>query len=46
MKKRNPDADDSWPEEFFELIGSIDDDTFEVPEELPWSLDAKRMEFD
>jgi hypothetical protein len=45
MKKSKPD-DDSWPEEFFKLIGSIDDESFEVPEELPWSLDAKRLEFD
>jgi len=46
MKKRNSDGDDSWPEEFFEVIGSIDDETFVRPEQLPWSLDAKRMEFD
>jgi hypothetical protein len=31
-----------WPKEFFESIGSIDDETFEVPEEPPWSLDAPR----
>ena len=37
-------VDDSWPEEFFEAIGSIDDETFEAPEELPWSLDAPRDE--
>ncbi len=35
--------DDEWPEEFFELFGSAaDDETFTEPEDLPWSLDAKR----
>lgn len=34
--------DDDWPEGYFDLFGSVDDDSFEVPEELPWSLDAKR----
>jgi len=46
MKKRNLDVDDRWPKEFFETIGKIDDETFEVPEELPWSLDAKREPFE
>jgi len=45
MTKRNLD-DDRWPEEFFEAVGSIDDETFEVLEELPWSSDSKRLEFD
>ena len=34
--------DNSWPEGYFDLFGSIDDETFEVPEELPWSLDTPR----
>ncbi|MCL1905134.1 MAG: hypothetical protein FWG19_03310 [Methanomassiliicoccaceae archaeon] len=32
----------SWPEGYFDLIGSITDETFQAPEELPPSLDAKR----
>ena len=35
----------TWPEEFFGSLGSIDDDTFEVPEELPWSSDSPRDAF-
>ncbi|MDR0334663.1 MAG: hypothetical protein LBH69_02095 [Methanomassiliicoccaceae archaeon] len=34
--------EESWPDEFFESLGSIDDETFKVPEELPWSLDVPR----
>jgi hypothetical protein len=34
--------DKSWPDEFFESLGTIDDETFEIPEELPWSLDSPR----
>ncbi|MDR0198601.1 MAG: hypothetical protein LBI08_02530, partial [Methanomassiliicoccaceae archaeon] len=34
--------DNSWPEGYFDLFGSIDDETFKVPEELPWSLDTPR----
>ena len=44
--KKAESGDDSWPDRLFELVGSIDDETFEVPEELPWSLDSKRSEFD
>jgi len=36
--------EDTWPKEFYEAIGSINDETFDVPEELPWSLDAPRDE--
>ena len=34
--------DDSWPEDFLEVFGSLEDDPMEIPEELPWSLDVKR----
>ena len=38
--------DDSWPEGYFEkYFGIFADDPLELPEELPWSLDAKREEF-
>ena len=33
---------DDWPVGYFDLYGSIDDDTFDVPEELSFSLDSKR----
>jgi hypothetical protein len=33
---------DTWPEGYFDLFGAVKDDTFDVPEELPWSLDAPR----
>lgn len=33
---------DSWPEGYFDLFGSLKDDSFEIPEDLPWSLDPKR----
>ena len=37
---------DSWPEGYFEkYVGIFKDDPLEEPEELPWSLDAKREEF-
>jgi metal-responsive CopG/Arc/MetJ family transcriptional regulator len=35
---------DEWPEEFTKLIGSVDDETFVEPEDLPWTLDAERDE--
>jgi len=34
--------DNSWPEGFFDLYGSIGENSFEEPEELPFSLDAPR----
>lgn len=33
-----------WPEGFFELFGSIGDESFVEPEELAWSEDAPRAE--
>jgi len=29
--------DDSWPEDFFDLLGSLKDDPIEIPEDHPWS---------
>jgi len=42
MIKEN--IDNSWPEGYFDLVGSLkdDDDPIELPKELPWSLDAPR----
>ena len=36
--------DDSWPEGYFDLIGSLkeDDDPLKLPEDLPDSMDAPR----
>jgi len=34
--------DNDYPEGFFDLFGCLADDPLEVPEELPWSLDAPR----
>jgi len=35
--------DDKLPEGHIDkYFGSIKDDSFQVPEELPWSLDSKR----
>ena len=31
-----------WPPGFFNLYGACDDDTFVVPPEIPWELDAPR----
>ena len=33
---------DSWPEGYFDLFGSLKDDSFEIPKDMPWSLDAKK----
>lgn len=38
------DATSKWPEGFFDLYGSIDDDTFVRPPELDPSLDRPRPE--
>jgi len=34
--------EDDWPEEFLEVIGSMKDEPFELPEDIPWSFDSKR----
>lgn len=31
-----------WPEGYFELFGSIDDESFEAPDELPARRDTRR----
>ena len=31
-----------WPPGVFNLYGACDDDTFVVPPEIPWELDAPR----
>ena len=33
-----------WPEGYFKLFGSVDDESFRVAEELKGSLDARREE--
>ena len=36
-------SDDKWPEGYFEkYFGIFEDDPLVLPEELSWSLDAKR----
>ena len=30
------DGEKAWPEEFINLCGSVDDETFVVPEEIQW----------
>ena len=43
--KENPK--DEWPDGYFEkYFGIFADDPLEEPEELPWSLDAKREPFE
>jgi len=47
LKNAEATDDNGWPEGFFEkYFGIFADDPLEVPEELPWSLDAKRLEFE
>ena len=31
-----------WPEGYFELVGSVEDESFRVAEEIPVALDSKR----
>ena len=33
-----------WPDGYFELFGSVDDESFRVAEEIPRSLDTEREE--
>ena len=35
----------SYPEGYFDLFGSCDDDSFVEPEELSWELEAKKEFF-
>lgn len=39
LKKANSST---WPRGFFDLYGSIDDESFSEPAELPFELDAPR----
>ena len=41
----NDSKTNSWSSSFLTTFGAIKDDSFKVPEEIPWSLDAKRLEF-
>ena len=34
--------EDDWPKEFLEAIGSMKGESFDVPEDIPWSFDSKR----
>ena len=37
--------DSEWPAGYFNVFGSLkDDDTFEVPAEIPWDRDCRRAE--
>ena len=38
-------ATNSWSSSFLSTFGAVGDGSFKVPEELPWSLDSKRLEF-
>ncbi len=33
---------EEWPNGYFDLFGSLEDDPLELPEESPWSLDSRR----
>ena len=35
----------SWSSSFLGTFGAIDDESFKVPEDIDWSLDAKRLSF-
>lgn len=35
----------SWSSSFLSTFGAIADESFEVPAELDWNMDAKRAEF-
>ena len=35
----------SWSASFLSTFGAVGDDSFQPPEELPWSLDTKRSGF-
>ena len=35
----------AWSDAFLNVFGAASDDTFKVPSELDWHLDAKRLEF-
>lgn len=39
------DVDEGWPAGFWDLFGSVSDDTFLEPPELPFDLDARRAAF-
>lgn len=42
LRKAADETEDVWPEDFFDLFGSIRDETFTVPDELPASRDTDR----
>lgn len=42
LRKAADETEDVWPEDFFALFGSIRDETFTVPDELPASRDTDR----
>ena len=35
----------SWSKSFLCTFGAIEDESFTVPNEIPWELDSKRLEF-
>ena len=41
-KSEAKDHRDSYPEGYFDLFGSCDDDSFVEPEELSWELEKKK----
>ena len=44
VKKLKQSIRDRWPENFSQLYGSIQDDTFIIPEEIDFSKDSRREE--
>lgn len=44
-KSETKDHRDSYPEGYFDLFGSCDDDSFVEPEELAWELEDKKEFF-
>lgn len=34
--KEKRSEDDEWPEGYFDLMGSVEDDSFVVPEDMPF----------
>ncbi|MFW6138077.1 MAG: toxin-antitoxin system, antitoxin component [Spirochaetota bacterium] len=44
VKKLNESINKSWPQNFQSLYGSIQDETFNIPEEIDHAIDSQREE--
>ena len=42
---RNDANRNSWSSSFLSTFGASGDESFKAPNEIPWELDAKRMDF-